>query len=700
MFQEFPYTDMHQLNLDWIIKIAKDFLDQYTHIQQLIEDGEQSLQDLTSDGLQQLEEKAEALQALLDAWYEEHSEDIAQQLASALQDLNDWYTEHSNDIANELSAAITAFNLAATNKSQALMDDWPADASELVNRLNVMEDILNQITEPYGYNLFNAATIIPNKFLNGTTGAIEDSAIMWTSDWIPIDPLKKTGIRLFDYTGSVSGRLYFYDSNKDFISRLSGNPTIVTTPSGAAYVRISQENNDNLNGIVNPFGVVVTQSETSSIPEYVPYAYAIDQAARDILMNKALRMVPLSALITDADNLEDNTLVYASRTYVPDHYPSFFNVGYFATITFSATNKIQLGFSAYGNDACIRACVIGTWSDWIRLSAAGANYIVNGKAVYSFTDLDNANDDTIFYCTHSIVTDHFPRLFSVGYFATIAFNANNKLQLGIDAYGKIIVCRASVSGTWSDWKQVMTESDVGSAAASSSVALFETIGCCGDSFTVGYLYNKPDSEWYDPDYVPNGEYPKIAYPTIMERLYGSDVTTYAKGGVTTGTWRTDPNCLPALLNDTAKQLYIIELGLNDKTQEIPVGVEADLDTEPAEETALGNWGAIIRAIQSHAPDAKIILMKSPWVCNAGTNVPNSYYNYISPIIETVSEHFSIPFIETWNDGFFCSYQYINGLKGLHPTAPLYAGMGKRIGELVGKCVIDNPSYFFNFYIPN
>ena len=62
MFENFPYTDMHQLNLDWIIKIAKDFLDQYTHIQQLIEDGETSLQNLTDSGLQQLQDKADNLE--------------------------------------------------------------------------------------------------------------------------------------------------------------------------------------------------------------------------------------------------------------------------------------------------------------------------------------------------------------------------------------------------------------------------------------------------------------------------------------------------------------------------------------------------------------------------------------------------------------------------------------------------------------
>ena len=110
MFENFPYTDMHNLNLDWIIKIAKDFLDQYTHIQQLIADGEESLQNLTQEGLQQLQDKADTLEGLLDDWYNTHSEDIANQLADALSDLNGWYNTHSEDIAGQLADALSDLN--------------------------------------------------------------------------------------------------------------------------------------------------------------------------------------------------------------------------------------------------------------------------------------------------------------------------------------------------------------------------------------------------------------------------------------------------------------------------------------------------------------------------------------------------------------------------------------------------------------
>lgn len=174
MFENFPYTDMHQLNLDWIIKIAKDFLDQYTSIQQLIADGEQSLQDLTSDGLNDLQEKKDQLQELLDAWYTEHSTDIANQLADALE-----------DIADTLSASITAFNTAAETKSAALMDSWPSDYSQLVNWVNELKTYFtfDHYTEGRGDYTIPSSYVIQGMISTNVSDVVSNSTRIRT---IPI----------------------------------------------------------------------------------------------------------------------------------------------------------------------------------------------------------------------------------------------------------------------------------------------------------------------------------------------------------------------------------------------------------------------------------------------------------------------------------------------------------------------------------
>ena len=58
--ENFPYSNFHDLNMDWIIKIAKDFLDQYTHIQETID-----------TGLENLDNKAEELENLLQQQFDQ-----------------------------------------------------------------------------------------------------------------------------------------------------------------------------------------------------------------------------------------------------------------------------------------------------------------------------------------------------------------------------------------------------------------------------------------------------------------------------------------------------------------------------------------------------------------------------------------------------------------------------------------------------
>ena len=158
MFENFPYTDLHNLNLDWIIKIAKDFLDQYTHIQQLIADGEISLQNLTEsglqqlgeetdNGLQQLQDKADNIEALLNAWYNSHSQDIADQLADALQDLNDWYTTHQAFLDAYVSNAINTFNATAREIASEVIETIPSDYSHVAQAVDeISENTRNIIT--------------------------------------------------------------------------------------------------------------------------------------------------------------------------------------------------------------------------------------------------------------------------------------------------------------------------------------------------------------------------------------------------------------------------------------------------------------------------------------------------------------------------------------------------------------------------
>ena len=119
MFENFPYTDIHQLNLDWIANVAKNFLDQYTGLQQMIADGETSLSNKTAAGLLQLQNKADALEAALNAWYIEHSSDIAGVLASAISD----FRIAAEAIAAEVEASLPEDYTELTNAFDSVTED-------------------------------------------------------------------------------------------------------------------------------------------------------------------------------------------------------------------------------------------------------------------------------------------------------------------------------------------------------------------------------------------------------------------------------------------------------------------------------------------------------------------------------------------------------------------------------------------------
>lgn len=235
MFENFPYTDMHNLNLDWIIKIAKDFLDQYTSLQQMISDGEQSLQDLTSDGLQQLQEKADNLEALLQAWYDTHSQDIANQLADALADLNAWYNTHQNFLDEYLQDAITAFGTAADAKAAETIASIPSDYTEVATGVEQLKTAISVHSNTI--KLSNMVTK-NNTYIDKTDGT-EVSYANWSAtgfvplpeDCFLISPIVPGGGGSEDYNA-------FYDVNKTFISKFYINARQYV-PANAKYIRCS-----------------------------------------------------------------------------------------------------------------------------------------------------------------------------------------------------------------------------------------------------------------------------------------------------------------------------------------------------------------------------------------------------------------------------------------------------------------------------
>ena len=209
MFEQFPYANFHELNMDWIIKIAKDFLDQYTHIQ-----------DTISTGLDSLGDKAQELEALLQAWYNTHSEDIAQQLANAVE----------------------SFNTTATQKTLELIGTIPADYTELTAQV---DDLDHAIKDGYFPTPINPE-LVSGEAVQSTTGRFITYGAMSRTGYVQ---LPENSMYVIFSWNSVSNNslnaLCFYNADKTFISGIA-NPLLASEiqriheiPENAAYIAYS-----------------------------------------------------------------------------------------------------------------------------------------------------------------------------------------------------------------------------------------------------------------------------------------------------------------------------------------------------------------------------------------------------------------------------------------------------------------------------
>ena len=217
-----------------------------------------------------------------------------------------------------------------------------------------------------------------------------------------------------------------------------------------------------------------------------------------------------------------------------------------------------------------------------------------------------------------------------------------------------------------------------------SVNMFESIAGVGDSYTAGLSANSGGSTQTMTDQ---------SYIATIGKRSGVTWHNYGVSGATAKTYITNSSGLPAVLAATADDLYIINIGQNDINVDSTVGTIADIKEDYTQnpDTYYGNMGSIIAQIQEHAPDAKIILVKS-WL-NTNKSGTETSYQSLDSDIAAIAAHFNIPCIAPFDDIFFNSTNYQNYRAQGHPTTMGYAMMGLAMERLISKCIVNNPSYF-------
>lgn len=284
------------------------------------------------------------------------------------------------------------------------------------------------------------------------------------------------------------------------------------------------------------------------------------------------------------------------------------------------------------------------------------------------------------------------------YVATNPYGGSVQIAIELSASNPRLWYRKAYSSpaTWSSWMEVYNSIAVDKKISDlkylfnetptgemTSLSCFQRIGVIGDSYASGWLnVSGTAKDWYN-----------ISWPQQLARLVGSTGINFSKGGLTTRTWLTSASGLKKLNSEDACDLYYVVLGINDVNTlgADYLGTIADCTGTPSEnpDTFYGNMGKIFNAIQTKAPNAKIIF--STMASNTGD------FLTFNNAIKEIALHFKVPYIVQNDDSFFTSSYYLNNKVGGHPTVQLYGGMAKSIERLTVKCMLNNISYFNDIY---
>lgn len=658
-----------------------------------------------------------------------------QATAEALQDLHDKYlqkAQHAEDTLSDTNAAIDA-NLASLKKiassinslqAQLNASDFEPKSSHDDDIYLLKQDIINRFGQlKHPTQAFDSFAQIQAKYPNGADGSMlaADNGHIYVYDWNTnqwkdfgvyqsqgltpeIQKVISDGIRadtmILDEKGLVppyddldllpAGKIVTYATGqnkvKNWPSQAKDNPGTVISVGGSS----NYKQGGNIQILVLNNGQIFRRINWGLFPKYTDW------------VSDLLTYLPIQGNIEDIkppyddlNTLPSNSLAIYSYDVnklknspkITDDYDLLKCGGEVFTLnSLVGYGKTQIVICLNGFVAWRFLWFDGqTWSDWLTVS----HFWHSNKCIRSNEELDDEYKDI-----HKITNNkNVTFALSQNDYKTVAnrpsdfqatvqtFSGNNnidddtgRVQFVVDNNNNFYYS-SKWGENWSNWAKVKKDIYL----PRPSLALFRSIGIVGDSYASGELaMNDKFVDHYN-----------MSWGQILARKNGATTINYSRGGQTTRGWLTDTERGLDLLNSTKPQdLYILSLGINDyqKLGKDYLGSEDDIDKET--DTYFGNYGKIIKAVETHAPNAKIVLATLSQTDNAAPD-----YNQA---VQTLAKHFSITCIVLNDDPFFTSDLYLNHMHGGHPTGPVYAEMANAYERLISKAMVNDLSYFESY----
>lgn len=637
MFNKFPYTDFHEMNLDWFLNKFNELLEEWATMQHNF--------DTLSEAFTDLKNFVNDYFANLD---------VQEEIDNKINEMAE-----SGDLANIISPFILGMYSPSIVSNLADMTD-PQKLYIYTGNNHIYQYINGAFVDTgLAYN-------VPANIVKGVNKFIAGNPI--TAPYDDLDTVPNNEVNIYgDFTG---------------ISHVPPNMTAGTV------ISFSSDVSEYAGAIQLCIGSYATQFYyRASWGSPASWGDWVSLSSGDVMTGMLFFSSSdvAGAPYNDLNTVPQNTIItYAAfSTNGVSNTPDGFIRGSVITFNHSlnaqntANGKVQLVFND-GGSVAYRMYWANSWTSW-NILPTPANLIKMGTLYRNTAGSDVYDDITTFPVNeYGIYTALYTGLLNapelcVGGFGLLRFGESNRANGQIfQAYGGRSVSAETVywAGTFRPWRYKYYDTPY------SNLAVFDDLGIIGDSFANGSVY-------------VNGvqhQQREVCWGRQLEKMNGNSVDIFANGGATTKSWLSNSWGLPALQAAGAKQLYIINLGINDANN-LTLGQLSDIGT--ANDTFYRYYGNIITAIQAFAPNAYI------W-CVGLMRRNSGNYNAFTAAVKEIADYYGLPYIDPFEDYFFESYHFMSLMESSHPTALMYNGIARAINRLFGLVHIRYHDYFKTF----
>lgn len=653
MFENFPYSNFHDLNTDWIVKKIKDVETSEANAKESELNAKASEQNAK---VSELSAQGFALQANNHAQY---AREQAQAAAQSATEANNYVTS-TRDQVNLLQSRVDNIIPSGTQTegNTELLDirvgysgfiyDSAGDAVR--NQVSIiMRDNYETVSENATNNFTSGMIALGNV---GIGNIVDTSPQSSTNFMYQIIECKKDDTIVLTGQGGESPRLWgITDTNYKLLSvsnvSISATDMTLTAPAdGYFIINVNRNYPYSLTTTLTLPKVNLLNKDLNNLSDNVD---VIDNNV-DVIDNNVIELyqnITANEVKTSENLIPDDATIYTDSKcegLTPSYVPSVVT-GNAYLIDMAIPSNVKKIW-------CKKFTKTGQMVLIYKANTSGVNY--TKSAVIDNTLIHNDSEYIVIDCSVAI---------SRGY-ERIMFSFDSPLTAGIYKYNGIL----------------NIEQNLKYLTPLTGLNMFGSVACLGDSYTQGFIVKSDTS----------AAIAKKPYPAVLHDKLGITVDNYGVGGTTSKTYITHTQGLPRVLADNAHDLYIICFGINDQGKNMTIGSASDINDEDYTQNAdtfYGNMGKIIQMLQEQFPLSRYVI-----IGNWATGLWYSAYNPYNVASKGIAEHFNIPYVNPMDDPFFYSDIFTHDVGG-HPTQVGYTGIAYAVERLMSKCIAENYEYY-------